>query len=38
MFYEMTKKSDGKANVFGIEHFRELADFGNENLKKKYKN
>ena len=37
MFYEMTKQTDGKANIFGIEHMKELADFGNENLKKSYK-
>ena len=32
LFYELTKKSDGTAHVYGIEHLQELADFGNTNL------
>ena len=35
-FYEMTKKEDGSANVIGIEHISELAEFSRTNLRKNY--
>ena len=35
-FYEMTKKEDGTANVIGIEHIEELAEFSRTNLRKNY--
>ena len=35
-FYELTKKEDGTASVFGIEHIPELADFSEVNLSKSY--
>ena len=35
-FYELCKKTDGSAAVFGIEHVQELADFSQINLNKSY--
>ena len=35
-FYEMVKNADGSANVVGIEHIKELAQFSVDNLSKSY--
>lgn len=35
-FYELTKKQDGSAHVYGIEHISELAEFSIANLRKSY--
>ena len=35
-FYELTKKADGSASVFGIEHIEELAEFSRVNLRKSF--
>ena len=35
-FYELVKKSDGSANVVGIEHIKGLAQFSVDNLSKSY--
>ena len=35
-FYELTKKEDDTAHVYGIEHIKELAQFSVDNLSKSY--
>ena len=35
-FYELCKKPDGSAAVFGIEHVEELAEFSRVNLRKSF--
>ena len=35
-FYELTKKQDGSAAVYGIEHIPELCEFSLSNLRKSY--
>ena len=35
-FYELTKKVDGSAAVYGIEHVEELAEFSRVNVRKNY--
>ena len=35
-FYELTKKADGSAAVYGIEHVEELAEFSRVNVRKSY--
>ena len=36
-FYELTKKEDGSATVYGIEHIPELCEFSLVNLRKSYR-